>query len=475
MIPLNKKNDSLFLRLSIPFILFYIFFMRLFTEEFPLLPRFAQLTDKPLIIICLLFLILFLPKIMYLDLYGFGPILSLLLLSYLLSAIFNYKNQSFFPLASHFILFWGPFIWFITLIFFKTSQGYLKKIVKYFIVLLFLEVIVGIILLPEGLQTPDLLRGTFGYGYKQLVFYYLFLAVILLGWFIYNHSKQFPKWIIPITINFLAARMLIVYPAYFLSLFSTYALAKQRKNLILPAIIISSIFLIIFINWSFLIEYSSDTYQFDKLTETLTNFFQVFPKTGIIRSFVGWLNMLSDYPLKIFFGTGPATFGSRAFTNIYVASDAASNVTANLFTRPPTPAIALNYLLPARMSGLGSGTVTQPFNSYVGVIGELGIIGGTFFLLIYIKVIKDFLLICKESFSSYLKGLAIGCIGAIIFLAQMSLFYDFFAIERINLGLWLIIAIVYKLRDYEKQEAQNNKNKSTFYPKYSGSLPRTII
>ncbi len=477
---MKKYNKTLiksshFLKFSIFYILFYIFFMRFFTEEVVIFPRYAQLTDKPLVIIFLIIIIFNLHKLLHLNMYGFNKYIFIMIITYTISVILNTDSWQIFPIGTHFLLYFGPIIWFVVLSIFHLSEKDIKYFIKIFIGLIFFQVIVGFIQLPEGLAMPDKLRGTFGYGYKQLVFYYLFLAAILFGWYLYKYSDQFKKWILPISITFLAARMLVVFPAFFISLLLVYLIARKRKNVILPFLGLTVLFFVIFLSWGYFKEISGESYQYDRFENILINIFDILPRTGIIRSFIGWFNMLGDHPGKIFFGTGPATFGSRAFTNLFYDSDISTNVTSGMFSVDTAPELAFKYLIPAAQGGLPSITMIQPLNTYVGVLGELGIIGAYVFFAIYIKVFKDFFEILKSDYSSYLKGLAIGSMGAIIFLAQMSMFYDFFAVERINLGLWMLIAFVYKLSNYENKRIKDADNKSSFHSKHPGALPKATF
>ncbi len=170
-----------------------------------------------------------------------------------------------------------------------------------------------------------------------------------------------------------------------------------------------------------------------------------------------------------FIGSGPGTFYSRAgrgfydisesmyyskqeTKEVYKASDSMGGVIGRTLTNP----FYKQFYDNDKIYCLGSGTTDEPFSSYVGLLGETGIIGTFLYLAIYITVLRKlsiYLNRYKNDPNIFL--LIAACVGCVAYTMALSVYRGWFEVGRMTTILWSMIAMVFRYPElYQKNEIE---------------------
>jgi hypothetical protein len=197
--------------------------------------------------------------------------------------------------------------------------------------------------------------------------------------------------------------------------------------------------------------------KFDNLSEAWET--DNFSNLGKIKAYRDVLAAFGQYPYMILFGSGPGTFYSRATQQFYVVS-------ADIFWNPEQYLSALKTRTSNSMSGVieptasvdpfykrfyvndkiysvGTGQVDSPFASYVGLLGETGIIGLSIYLSFYVGIFRRL----KRYFIEYRNDpnifpLLTTSMGFVVYTLIVSLYNPWLETGRMTTTLWATIAIV---------------------------------
>lgn len=427
--------------------LFVVFYARLFTETIPIFPRVIQTADVALFLIQLLLIFLRMTVIYQRILLKIGIIFAIICVS----AVVNFEFV-YVPAVFSFVVFiFQPIVFFLFILHSHLTKSQQYSILIFLGITFFIQLVVGITQIPQAMEiSPDRLSGTFGYNSVQMLFFICTNSFILLTLYFKKESRLF-IWLSPIiiTIFFMAsARMIWL---IFLTLLVFIYLKEIGKNLRarFPALMFFAV-----LGW-FIYKF------FNIIAIEKENFLAAFSKQfditqlGIYKAIIALGELALDHPLSLILGTGPGTFSSRAFMTFGMNWQSQANVTATMIKSSYYSPIAVQYLLPKFSVYLGSATIAQPTSSYTSYVAEVGIIAAMLYFSIYIFIYKELVKIYKDSRLPFVSSLALGTSCGIILLFYMALFGDWFAVSRVTLFLWSIIAaaiMLYKLERYNREE-----------------------
>lgn len=470
MLPNQHKGELNRFRLYlIALTIFSICYVRFFTEKLVILPRIFQLMDFGVISFLTFILFAWLIKGKKLEGGGLGLLSLFYLLSLMVSTITNFEYVE----IKHFISFIflqleGVIVfWFIINSNFDFKQT--LEIVKWIFWTGIIQIIVSLFQIPSSFKvSPDLVSGTFGFNYSQMISFLVVFSFAIFGSYIYDRRKIFIYLLPFIIIIFLAASFRAVWLSFPITLIMLWFISSnygKGKIIILPALISFAIL------YSFGSHFANESSGFSKFLKFEYN----VKDLGKVRAFIATYYMFADYPGKIFFGTGPGTYGSRTYRTFGAGSDPRVNPTAGLITVQDRSPYMRKYLYPAIGNApmqFGS-TIDSGYTSYNSNLGETGIFGFILFFSIYGIALKNCYAIHKKSLTNvYLFSLSLASIGAIIFIAQMALNDDWFGVSRVTVPIWMFIALTYRLNKLLKTEKEDE---STIITRNLTAVPNTTF
>jgi len=298
-------------------------------------------------------------------------------------------------------------------------------------------------------DNPDLASGTFGTNGSQMCFFLILVIAYLLGRYLMEASMRWLLPIIPLVIVFYAQGFkamwlpFVVTMAVPILLFSPRV--KRKKVLSVVLILVVAIFIAFpvgmatssqtmqFMRW----EYANDVLRSGAIWEL-----------GKIQAFLNISRLYRDAPLSAFVGVGPGSFSSRAFltfTEVSPDPEAPTNVTHG-YIEPIAPGVfAEKYVVPLVFKSeilFGSSTIDGPYNSYVSLMGEVGLIGFALYFLVYYRVFRRAITAAREAKrqgNPLLFAISIAAICGCLTIAQMAFLDNWVEVSRVTLPLWLLL------------------------------------
>jgi len=167
------------------------------------------------------------------------------------------------------------------------------------------------------------------------------------------------------------------------------------------------------------------------------------------------VKLIKEHPMAFLVGRSPGTYGSR------IASSRAGDVIAKKEIKLPSfiPNRASSDYAWA-MDGLytetilvqsKSGAMQNPFASMIGIVMEMGIIGGLLFFFILYSIFIFCNKFIKETTSLIWKAYAITVMFAILYMIWGSIFEQYFEVPAAAMFFWSFIAIfLLKYRNHKR-------------------------
>jgi hypothetical protein len=320
---------------------------------------------------------------------------------------------------------------------------------------------IGLIQVPVALaqlstvfseDNPDLASGTFGTNGSQMCFFLILVIGYLLGRYLIEGKRRWLLLATPLVVVFYAQGFKAMWIPFVVTmgvpvlLFSRGLKAKKLLAVVLilatavlvavPVGMATSSQTMMFIRW----EYVSDVLTSGLIWEL-----------GKIQSFANIPRLYWDSPVATLIGVGPGSFSSRAFLTFTEASpdpDAPTNVTHG-YIAPVKPGVfAEKYVMPLVFKSqvlFGSWTIDGPFNSYVSLLAEVGLIGFGSYFVVYYKVFKKALITVREAGchrNPELFAVSVAAICGLLTLAQMAFLDNWAEVSRVTIPLWLLLVPV---------------------------------
>jgi len=421
--------------------------IRVFTETFSVLPRYFNFIDLFfLLVFSFLFIFYYGTKgKRKFNTFGIGKYIIIFVLVWLSSILFN-LSDIYLPGGLLFLfLYLEPLIFALIILNLDYNEKTFYTILYLFLALGAIQIFIAIpFQLPRfaGGASPDVVAGTFGTNNMQMCFFLVIITFLLIGMYLITKQKRYSLSLLPVFIVFYAAGFRSIWLSYFLTiilvLFLYFPFNIKQKIVAFMGIIIFSFFAVLYTSK---IGVLSKTDRFSEVIEKPSLLF----RTQKIKAFT---NLYYVFDKKIHYallGVGPGSYSSRAFmtfANIEERPGAPTNVTGQYIKKPYISLLANEYIIPAfykKTHLFGSSTIDGPFSSYIALISEVGLLGLFAYLAIYFKILMSILrgrnkFIQKDKFY-YLISFVV--VGSMIMLLQMSFFYDWLAVSRVTIPLWV--------------------------------------
>ncbi|MDL1974762.1 MAG: hypothetical protein LWX55_08285 [Deltaproteobacteria bacterium] len=451
--------------------------LKFFTNHLNVIPRILNVVD---IMIVLLFLVLFITyRFENGAKFRFKNVLMYVLLFNAVMFFGSLLNWDYFhykPAVSQIIMFNEPIILFLILVNLPFSIRDIKMFGNLLLFLICFEVIIGIMQVPIYLKTgeSESLMGTFQHNAEQYAAFIMLGVFYLIGKVQMCPERRTFHAIIALVI--LSLILLIDNKASWLGVMLSifYLLdniSRQDSGVIQKAKYLTIFVILSVIAFSVVIRTSASLHKFEGLSQAWHsgNFLNI----GKIKAYRDVFSAYHNYPHMFFIGSGPGTFYSRAgrqFYNIsesmyysplfykqetkevYRTSDSMGGVIGRTLTNP----FYKQFYDNDKIYCLGSGTTDEPFSSYVGLLGETGIIGTFLYLAIYITVLRKLsLYLNRYKNDPNIFLLIAACVGCVAYTMALSVYRGWFEVGRMTTILWSMIAMVFRYPElYQKNEIE---------------------
>jgi O-antigen ligase len=313
---------------------------------------------------------------------------------------------------------------------------------------------------PQYLSSkdPDVIAGTFGENAYQLVFFMLVLIGLLAGIFTFEKRRLAAKFV-PVLVM---ASLVVIFLAQYRSLLVTTALAIALLSAVVGtargrgALIALLATAGLVLTLAYVVQNVPELKFGSALQQSSGDPTFYLKKRWQTASVVGTL--FTDQPRFALTGTGPGTYSSRGWQTFALAAVSRSNsnvagsyVKALTNGRLYTTDVSDKYVVP-QLSGEvvdGSRALSSPFSSYLSLLAEVGVIGFTLIVMLYLWAFAFSLRMTVAAVRRAQEGdplPALLCASTIAFfvLLQMALLENWFEVTRLTFLTWIIFAVVTK-------------------------------
>jgi len=435
--------------------------IRAFTELIPILPRAANFVDIP-ILLALVATALVRPTTVtrsrviapaFVIVFGF-------LVVFAVATMTNLSRVEPAPALMFLYGFVGP-----VAVFYAVHRlwvpGAARRLSQALVAIGVLQLVIAFgVQLPEYISSkdPDVIAGTFGENAYQLVFFMLVLVGLLAGIFTFEKRRLVAKFV-PLL---LLAVLVVIFLAQYRSLLITTALAVALLSAILGtargrgALIALLATAGLLMTLAYVVQNVPELKFGSALEQSSGDPTFYLKKRWETASIVG--TVFTDEPRFALTGTGPGTYSSRGWQTFALAavsrSDsnvAGSYVKALTNGRLYTTDVSDRYVVP-QLSGEvvdGSRALSSPFSSYLSLLAEVGVIGFSLIVALYLWAFAFSLRMTMAAVRKAKDGdplPALLCASTIAFfvLLQMALLENWFEVTRLTFLTWIIFAVVTK-------------------------------
>jgi hypothetical protein len=403
---------------------------------------------------------------------------------FLFGSVLNYEYIYFRPTISEILMLnEGPILFFI-LINLPFNKQHILKFRSVLLFILTCQIVIGTLQIPIFLSTgeSEAITGTFQGNAEQYTGFIMVGVYYLLGGRGVTGVKRALLILLVIGITVMVDNKASWFGILFSILYLFKMLARIDKGRIKIGYVLS--FGALFIS-GYLVaaQFSKSAYKFELLREAwssgnLTNIGKVAAVKDVINSY-------RVNPHTAIVGSGPGTFYSRASSVFYLdfgnyiersgsgedvgdggrktyekKTYRASDALGGVITERYKEAYFLRFASNAEVYRIGSRQLDEPWSSFVGLLGEIGILGTILYLNIYyitLKQLRRFVYVYRNDKNIF--GLIMACIGFLIYLVINSIYNNWLETGRLTTILWSMIAMVYKydeiVRQNQKEEGRN--------------------
>ncbi|MGI0011390.1 MAG: hypothetical protein ACREAE_08320 [Nitrosopumilaceae archaeon] len=367
------------------------------------------------------------------------------------------------------IIMWNePIILFLILVNLPFSLQDIKTFNKLLFFLIVFEFIVGIIQVPIYLKTgeSESIIGTF-HGNAEQYADFLMIGIF----YLFGKSKTEParkilyNVIIPAMLalillienkaSWIGIGLSVMYLLHRMGRLEIYVAHKMKYIFIFSLLLLFALF-VIFRSASTLHKYAAIEQAWQS-----GNFFNL----GKMKAYRDTFMSYNDKPYMALVGSGPGTFYSRASNQFFELTEdmfiipltsllgkkeeyRASDSMGGVIKKAEMESFFKTFFFESKIYLTGSGTVDDPFFSFVALLGETGLAGTFIYLGIYIIIFK------KLSFyfdqwrdDSMIFPLIASTLGFLVYIMVISIYNNWLETGRLTTILWSMIAMVLKYGD----------------------------
>jgi DNA-binding XRE family transcriptional regulator len=308
-------------------------------------------------------------------------------------------------------------------------------------------------------RNPDVISGTFGNNAYQLVFFLIMFAALVAGIATFEQDRLTAR-LAPLL---LGGTFLVIFLAQYRALLVTTAVSVIAVALLLGVVrgrgFVAGVFAIVAL--ALALSYVASHFPTTKFGPTVVAL-RENPMVFIdarLAPFGPLLQLYSDRPEFIPIGTGPGTYSSRAWRTFADVGDPASAegaeqpyASALMGGRAYHTDVSDKYVLPRirnTQALLGSKVATAPFSSYTSLLAEVGLLGFTSMLIIYVLGFAHATRLALSTMRRARPGdslPALALAGAISFLVllQMGFLDNWLEVARVTVPTWILLGVVTK-------------------------------
>jgi len=440
--------------------------LRVFTNEWNMLPRIFNVADVG--IVGLLALLTILGKYRNPSAREYSKMRWGLFIFCLIGFLGTALNLQYIYLPSaisQLIMWIEPIVLFLALVNIPFTYDNLETFRRLLLALIVIEFFIGVCQVPIFLKTgaSETIIGTFNGNAEQYAAFILLGMFYLLGRWDLTEIHRAKYIVAAIAILMLIilvdnkASWVAMLIALFYLFFNVLAVrsdshSKMRYVVVFFVLIGLGYYIITFSSNS-LKKYSRlyDAWQTDNILNI-----------GKVRSVRDAFEAYAKNPHMILVGSGLGTFYSRAAFQYFLRhemiedeclfSDDAQKEWDNSNSMGGVISQVTNiepffrqFYRTRKIFPIGSGTADNPCTSYTSLLGEVGIIGTIIYLSFYVLVFKK-LKRCRDAFSSHPRifPFTVATIGFFVYLLAIGGYNYWLECGRINTILWSMIAVLFR-------------------------------
>jgi transcriptional regulator with XRE-family HTH domain len=437
--------------------------IRFFTEVVPMIPRAANFVDIPILVALALAAATVPVEHRYRPTYlSVGlPAMAFLFLS-IASAIVNSHRAAPAPVLVFIYGFLAPLAIYAA-VYRIWPPGSARALSRVLIGLGLLQfAVVALIDLRRFAASggnADVISGTFGTNAYQLVFFLLVVASLLVGIFTLEPRRRIAR-LVPVIIP---AIFVVILLAQYRALLATTVVTMVAVGVLLGRHargVLAAVLAVI--AFAFVFSYVASRLPELKLDTTATTLTQS-PWSYAGQRLEGARpvsDLYRDEPTVSVIGTGPGTFSSRAWQTFALTSTSRSNVQgpyARKFSGGTvyTTDVSQKYVVPQLKGGdiiEGSRALSSPYSSYLGLAAEVGLLGLTLVVGVYLAALLRSFRIARREIADAtpddpVPALALATTIGFLTLLQMGFLENWLEVTRITFIVWAMFAVVTKELD----------------------------
>lgn len=317
-------------------------------------------------------------------------------------------------------------------------------------------VTIGLVQIPFALiemssvfseDNPDLASGTFGTNGSQMCFFVVLVIAYLLGRYLMEPRI---RWLLP-----LPALVVVFYAQGFKAMWLPFIVTipvavllcypgSRRRKWGLVMLVVAFVLLVALPIGRVTSAQTAEFMRWDYVSDVVGS--GVIWELGKIQSFSNLGRLYTDSPIAALVGVGPGSFSSRAFqTFTRVVLDPDSPTVYGYIEPTPPGAFAEKYVVPQVFKSevlFGSGTIDGPFNSYVALLAEVGIVGFGLYAAIYYRVFKKVMAATRKAWrerNPELFAMSVAAVCGLLTLFEMAFLDNWFEASRVTIPLWLVL------------------------------------
>ena len=441
--------------------------VRFFTEVVPIVPRFVNFVDIP-ILATIAAIAIMRPSgaersgrftAILLLVFGFLVVCTVAILA-------NPTRVDLAPALVFLYGFLGPIGLFFA-VYRLWPVGLALRLSRLLVALCVLQIVIAFgIDLPLFLanRNPDVISGTFGENPYQLVYFLLVVVGLLAGIFTFEKYRLAAR----LTPLLLFGILAVIFLAQYRSLLLTTALTVVFLGILLSSLAARGLVVTVLASAALLgtLAYVAQNIPALKFGETLeeARADPTFYLQARLDTFSVVERVFNDTPRFAITGTGPGTYSSRAWRTFAVTSDSQSDVAGEYVLaltqgRPYRTDVSDKYVQP-QLRTLeflgGSSAATRPFASYLSLVAEVGLLGLVLLVAMYVWA---FVRSARMTLLTGRKALpgdplpALFCASTVAFfvLLQMGALDNWLEVTRITFIAWIVLAVATKEFDGRAQ------------------------
>jgi hypothetical protein len=465
--------------------------LRVLTNELKLLPKHLNAAD--VFIVLLFFLFFIIHRVSAARPLEFAWVIKYLILFDLvliIGAALNSSHSYMTAALSQAIMLNEPIILFVVLVNVPFSTQDIQRFRRLLIVLVVLEIFLGVLQLPTYMATgnSESIIGTFAGNAEQ---YGAFLLISI--FYLVGKTKVSGRHLFAATVKILPILTLMLlidnkasWLGGILSFYSVLTHQSTGRSYFREKLRYASLLLaVLFFGWFIVANSSRSLHKFTGVSEAWHS--GNFTSLGKVQAYADVVAAYRESPHMLLVGSGPGTFYSRAASQFYdltgrsyynpaLAGDRSSNSMAGVIKPIAREPFYIRFYYNKSIVAVGSAQIDVPFASYVGLLGETGLVGTALYLAIYFRIYRK-LKSCARALGKdeKLYPLALSSLGFFIYAVVVAIYSNFLEMGRMTTILWSMVAIVinHARQTWSENTEMVEAEQDAYLPKWGPPLSST--